>query len=54
MYDHVYRITDYQIEVDGVMENRQRIQYWNNEEDYLIEEYYGTPGEIRPGYTQIQ
>jgi hypothetical protein len=54
MYDHVYEITDYQIEIEGVIENRQRIQYWNNETDYLIEEYYGTTEEIRLGYTQIQ
>jgi hypothetical protein len=54
MYDHVYKIIDYQIEIEGVIENRQRIQYWNNENDYLIEEYYGTTEEIRLGYTQIQ
>jgi len=54
MYDHVYEITGYQIEIEGVIENRQRIQYWNNETDYLIEEYYGTTEEIRLGYTQIQ
>jgi len=54
MCDHVYEITGYQIEIEGVIENRQRIQYWNNETDYLIEEYYGTTEEIRLGYTQIQ
>jgi hypothetical protein len=54
MYNHVYEIIDYQIEIEGVIENRQRIQYWNNEEDYLIEEYYGTVEEIRPGYSPIQ
>jgi hypothetical protein len=54
MYNHVYQITDYQIEIEGNLETRQRICYWNNEEDYLIEEYYGTTEEIRLGYTQIQ
>ena len=53
MYNHVYDIYNYQIEIEGVLETRQRICYWNNEEDYLIEEYYGTQSEIRAGYSPI-
>jgi len=51
MYNFVYEITDYQIEIGGILENRQKICYWNNEFDYLIEEYYGTIQEIRLGYS---
>lgn len=53
MYNHVYEITNYQVEINGELENRQKICYWNNEYDYLIEEYYGTFEEIRSGYSSM-
>jgi hypothetical protein len=53
MYNFVYEIDNYQVEIEGVLQTRQIIRYWRNEFDNLEEEYYGTTGEIRPGYSPI-
>jgi hypothetical protein len=54
MKEGTYEIVDYQIEIEGVIQDRKRIYYYNNQNDlYLIEEYYGTLEEIRPGYDLI-
>jgi hypothetical protein len=47
----VYEISNYQVEINGVLQTRQTICYWTNESDYLVEEYYGTTEEIRPGFS---
>lgn len=47
----VYEIVNYQVEINGVLQNRQNIYYWRNDFDYTIEEYYGTTEEIRPGFS---
>jgi hypothetical protein len=51
MYNFIYQINGYQVEIDGTLINRQTISYWRNDEDCIIEEYYGTAEEIRLGYT---
>lgn len=51
MYNFKYKITDYIISINGVNQNRHLIWYYTNEFDYLIEEYYGSVEEIRPGYS---
>lgn len=49
MKEGTYEIVDYQIEIEGVVQDRKRIYYYNNQDDlFLIEEYYGTMEEIRP------
>ena len=51
MKEGTYEVVDYQIEIEGVIQSRKRIYYYNNQDDlFLIEEYYGTAEEIRPGF----
>jgi hypothetical protein len=51
MKQGTYEIVEYQIEVEGIIQNRKRIIYYTNQDElYLIEEYYDTTEEIRPGY----
>ena len=51
MKQGTYEIVDYQIEIQGSIQNRKRIIYYTNHDElYLIEEYYDTTEEIRPGY----
>ena len=53
MYNYKYEITDYTITINGITQNRKLIWYWTREDDYLIEEYYGTIEEIREGFTLL-
>jgi hypothetical protein len=51
MKQGTYEIAEYQIEVEGIIQNRKRIIYYTNSDElYLIEEYYDTQEEIRQGY----
>lgn len=51
MKQGTYEIEDYQVEIQGIIQDRRKITYYDNYNQlYLIEEYYGTTEEIRPGY----
>lgn len=51
MKQGTYEIEDYQVEIQGIIQDRRKITYYDNYDQlYLIEEYYGTTEEIRPGY----
>ena len=50
MKQGTYEIEDYQVEIQGIIQDRKKIIYYDNYDQlYLIEEYY-TAEEIRPGY----
>lgn len=53
MYNFKYKITDYTVLINESVQNRQLIWYYTNEDDYLIEEYYGTIEEMRQGFTLL-
>jgi hypothetical protein len=46
-----YEIETYDVSIDGVTETREKILYYNNNEDFFIERYYGV---IRDGYEQTE